>query len=215
MIFVVAGCSQTGDKAQNAVVNPNMTDNPADTLLSDNGQVGLVAMAAAVGSYDAFPSQWKFPFSGSWQISVGYDGNGCYGYDKYHTGSERFAIDWNLPGWADNGKPVLAAASGWVKFASSNGCWGNTIVVEAGGGKLYRVAHLSGINVRAGWWVPRGYVLGWAGNTGCSEGSHLHFSVYYPASYAGYGNVSGPTIPQNGISGQNDLRICSYYSSGQ
>jgi murein DD-endopeptidase MepM/ murein hydrolase activator NlpD len=167
-------------------------------------------------TYDSFPDGWKFPFSGSWQISVGYNGVCCDGsFDSYHTGKERYAIDWNLTGENDFRKPVLAPASGWVMYADLRGCWGKTVVVNAGNGYYYRVAHLDRIDVVAGWWVPRGYKLGLAGKTGCVDGTHIHFAVYYPASYAGYGNVNGNTVPQNGISGQWDLRVCSWYNSGQ
>lgn len=164
-----------------------------------------------VGSYNSFPWGWNLPFSGcAWMTC----GPSC----GYHYGTNYWATDWSGSGAAD-GKPVLAPASGWVKFAGwssgSNWAYGNQVIVEAGdtgqgNGNRYicRLSHMNAVNVRAGWWVEKGTVLGWVGHTGQTNGgSHIHFSVHR-GSYAGYGGINGDSIPISncwypGIDGYN------------
>ncbi len=151
---------------------------------------------------------WKFPFLGTWQISCFY---GC----GAHVGQDYYAVDWNLPGWQDYGAYVLAPAGGRVLFAGGWGDYGNTVVVDAGYGRLYRVAHLSSFGVAANMSVAQGAILGRCGSTGRSSGPHIHFSVHSPASWGGGGKINGPSIPQNGISGQYNLYEWGWYPSYQ
>jgi len=80
---------------------------------------------------------------------------------------------------ADIGTPVYAAASGRVVVTSGgwSGGYGNQIVIDHGGSRDTRYAHLSSINVSAGENVSRGQVIGYSGNTGRSTGPHLHFEL--------------------------------------
>jgi len=176
------------------------------------------SVSAGIGDYDSFPWNWNMPFAGTAIITQG------YGYcDNYysHSGSIYYALD--LDGIdIDYGTPVLASASGYVKFAGwdTGDGWGygNQVIVEAGdtgqgnGNRyLYRVAHLSSISVRAGWWVNKGDILGYVGSTGNSTSAHLHFNINR-GSYAGYGLISGDSFPPSwppGIDGYTG------YCSGQ
>lgn len=169
------------------------------------------------GPYNSYPTGWKFPFCGRWQISCGY---GC---SQYHQGNDFYAIDWNLPGESDYGQPIPAPASGYVRASYWNYYLGNVIVVDAGDAWLYRIMHMKSRYVPVGRWVNLGDYLGECGNTGYySNGSHIHFAVYYPARWGGYIQPLGTnqwghgiSVPQNGISGQWDLREWSYYPSYQ
>lgn len=167
--------------------------------------------------YTSFPTGWKLPFCGSWQISCGYGGS------QYHQGNDFYAVDWNLSGESDNGQAIAAPAAGIVRASYWDNCAGNVIVVDAGDGWLYRIMHMKNRYVSVGNWVNVGSYLGQCGNTGsCCQGSHIHFAVYYPAQWAGYIKPigcnqwgHGISVPQNGISGQWDLRVGSYYPSYQ
>jgi len=79
------------------------------------------------------------------------------------------------------GTTVMAAASGEVLIARSNGAWnggyGNMIVVAHPNGTQTLYAHLSAVSVRVGERVSQGQKIGEVGNTGKSTGPHLHFEV--------------------------------------
>lgn len=80
------------------------------------------------------------------------------------------------------GTPILAAQSGKVILVSSgwNGGYGNQIVIDHGGGRATRYAHLSSFAVSAGQIVSQGQKIGGMGNSGRvygRTGIHLHFEL--------------------------------------
>lgn len=79
--------------------------------------------------------------------------------------------------------PVLAAADGMVIFAgnSDDGCStpARAVIVDHGNGYRTLYWHLSQVNVVTGQPVARGALLGFAGDSGCAFGPHLHFQVQY------------------------------------
>jgi hypothetical protein len=80
----------------------------------------------------------------------------------------------------DEDSPVFASASGRVAFAGGDACcsYGLHVVIEHEGGLSTLYAHLSEIVVEEGHEVRQGDLLGLGGNTGASEGKHLHFEVH-------------------------------------
>ena len=77
------------------------------------------------------------------------------------------------------GGPVYAADSGVVTMATGgyNYGYGNVIQIDHGNGYSTVYAHLSTIGVSVCESVGAGQWIGSAGNTGNSEGAHLHFEV--------------------------------------
>jgi murein DD-endopeptidase MepM/ murein hydrolase activator NlpD len=103
-------------------------------------------------------------------------------------------FSWRHPGLdlaAKVGTPLYAAESGKVTISQGgyNGGYGNTIVIDHGGGMKTRYGHASKLYVKVGDTVERGEVIAAMGSTGRSTGSHLHFEViingtkYNPLSY--------------------------------
>ncbi len=80
---------------------------------------------------------------------------------------------------AGEGAPVYAADSGVVTMAQGgyNYGYGNVIQIDHGNGYSTVYAHLSVIGVGACTSVSAGQWIGSAGNTGNSQGAHLHFEV--------------------------------------
>jgi len=78
---------------------------------------------------------------------------------------------------APSGTRVLAAEAGGVILAGWLGGYGNTVIIDHGGGYSTLYAHLSRINVAAGAEVTRGQLIGRVGTTGFSTGPHLHWEV--------------------------------------
>lgn len=88
------------------------------------------------------------------------------------------------------GTPIYAADSGVVTTVGYNrGGYGNQIIIDHGGGKKTRYAHLSAFGVKAGQKITKGQFIGAMGSTGRSTGPHLHFEVilnghvYNPLNY--------------------------------
>ena len=85
--------------------------------------------------------------------------------------------------------PIYAADSGTVESAGWGTGYGYNIVINHGGGKKTRYAHMSKFYVGKGDKVSKGHTLGLMGNTGWSTGQHLHFEViingkkYNPLNY--------------------------------
>ena len=75
------------------------------------------------------------------------------------------------------GTPVLAAKAGKVTWASSNGGYGECVIISHGKGNSTLYGHLSGYNVKVGDMVSQGQVIAYSGNTGRSTGPHLHFGI--------------------------------------
>jgi len=92
------------------------------------------------------------------------------GYSSRHRG-----VDY----MADIGTGVASAGGGKVVIISTgwSGGYGNQIVIDHGGGRATRYAHLSSISVGVGETVGRGEIIGRSGNSGRSTGPHLHFEV--------------------------------------
>ncbi len=79
---------------------------------------------------------------------------------------------------ADNiGTPLFAAEAGTVEFAGWSRGYGYNIVINHGGGKKTRYAHMNRFYVSHGQRVSRGQTIGEMGNTGWSTGPHIHFEV--------------------------------------
>ena len=89
------------------------------------------------------------------------------------------------------GTPIYAADSGTVEISQGgyNGGYGNTILINHGGGKKTRYGHASKLLVKKGEKVEKGQLIALMGSTGRSTGPHLHFEViingsrYNPLNY--------------------------------
>jgi murein DD-endopeptidase MepM/ murein hydrolase activator NlpD len=96
-----------------------------------------------------------------------------------------FAIDIADP----VGTPIYASDAGVIETAGWGKGYGNNIVINHGGGKKTRYAHLSKFYVKVGEQVDKGQTIAAMGNTGWSTGPHLHFEIiingtkYNPLNY--------------------------------
>ncbi|MFA5297196.1 MAG: M23 family metallopeptidase [Lutibacter sp.] len=97
---------------------------------------------------------------------------------------------------ASVGTPVYASGDGIVERADQNSAgYGKHIRIDHGFGYITLYGHLSNYNVRKGQKVKRGDLIGFVGNTGRSQGPHLHYEVHKngtainPINFY-YGNLS-------------------------
>jgi murein DD-endopeptidase MepM/ murein hydrolase activator NlpD len=85
---------------------------------------------------------------------------------------------------AGTGAPIYAADSGVIVFAGwATGGYGNTVIIDHGNGYQTLYAHLNSVAVGCGNSVQQGAIIGYAGSTGNSTGSHLHFEVRYQGGF--------------------------------
>jgi len=75
------------------------------------------------------------------------------------------------------GEKIKATAPGKVVSAGWTGGYGNMVEIDHGDGISTRYGHMEQILVKVGDKVGRGGVVGLAGSTGRSTGTHLHYEV--------------------------------------
>lgn len=78
-----------------------------------------------------------------------------------------------------HGLPIYAVFSGVVRFARNIYPYGRLVIVRHDNGLETYYAHLSRITVKAGQRINAGDEVGKCGNTGRSEGTHLHFEIRF------------------------------------
>ncbi len=80
----------------------------------------------------------------------------------------------------DRGTPVFATGDATVEIADEhgyNGGYGHMVLLDHEFGYKTRYAHLSRVHVKKGQKVVRGQLIAETGNTGISQGPHLHYEV--------------------------------------
>ncbi len=96
-------------------------------------------------------------------------------YQKFHRG--HLAIDISSGPIPVFRKPCLAADGGTVVYAGWYYGYGYYVKIDHGNGLYTTYSHLDSLGVVNGQQVTRGQQIGRIGNTGYSQGPHLHFEV--------------------------------------
>ena len=91
---------------------------------------------------------------------------------KYRWGRWHKGID--IGAYYEN---VYASASGYAYNATNPGGYGTYIMVFHGGGYVTLYGHLTSSHIYNGQYVSQGQVIATSGNTGASQGAHLHFEI--------------------------------------
>lgn len=96
----------------------------------------------------------------------------------YHTGTDIGAA---------YGSAVVTPGAGDVIFAGWYGAYGWAVKVRTGDGTVHLFAHLSRVGVKVGQRLTAGSYIGAVGNSGNSNGAHLHWEVRTAADRYGQG----------------------------
>lgn len=125
-------------------------------------------------SYSGTAGGWCNPVSYIYVTSAyGYRWHPTQGYYNFHSGVDLAA---------SYGQSIYAARGGVVTTATWSDVYGNYVVINHGDGYSTLYGHMSSLAVYAGQTVSGGQTIGYAGSTGWSTGTHLHFTVYYNGS---------------------------------
>ena len=145
-----------------------------DTVVYTGGKLNwpVPARAASSSSLSSGFVNRKRPIGSGWEKHTGYD----------------------IP--APYGSNIVAAEGGTVITAGWVNGYGNTVMINHGGGVVTLYGHNSSLTVSKGQTVSRGQVIAKCGSTGNSTGNHCHFEVRVngsavsPAPYLGVANIS-------------------------
>ncbi|MFK7803127.1 MAG: LysM peptidoglycan-binding domain-containing M23 family metallopeptidase [Anaerolineae bacterium] len=121
--------------------------------------------------------QWPFEYKElPFVISQFFRPEAAHNHDSGHYEPEHVGIDFALP----NKSPIRASASGLVTFSGWDPIgYGNMVLIYHGDYLFTLYAHLDSIKVEAGDVINQSSVIGYAGNTGFSSNTHLHFEVIH------------------------------------
>lgn len=109
-----------------------------------------------------------WPLSGPITSEFGWRTHPIFGTQRYHSG---------LDIGGDYGLPIAAAASGVVIHAGWISGYGNTVIIDHGGGITTLYGHNESLLVGVGESVAQGQTIAMCGSTGNSTGPHCHFEV--------------------------------------
>lgn len=95
---------------------------------------------------------------------------------RRHPVLGRFRLHKGVDYAAGTGTPIQAAGDARVEFVGRKGGYGNTVILNHGGGKTTLYGHMSRFaKLRPGQRVAQGTVIGYVGSTGLATGPHLHY----------------------------------------
>ena len=146
-----------------------------------NEEALLTAIFAGRTPRQYWNGPFRLPLSGPIYVTSYFGARRCYDCPDgappttYHSGIDLAA---------EVGTPVHAAADGLVVFAGVLADRGNTIIIDHGLGVFTLYAHNSRLIAQRGWFVHQGDIISLSGNTGLSNGPHLHWEMH----------VSGPSV---------------------
>ncbi len=109
-----------------------------------------------------------YPLTGPVTSEFGWRTHPIFGGSKFHSG-----IDIG----GDYGMEIKAARGGVVSHAGWIDGYGNTVMIEHGGGLVTLYGHNQSLAVSVGQTVKQGQVIAYCGSTGNSTGPHCHFEV--------------------------------------
>lgn len=147
----------------------NKLEQQEDELLrKSNELVNVIKNLQSKKKYTGGVMTWPVPSCTSVVSKYGMRRHPILKKNKMHTGID---ID------AKSGASIVAANDGVVILAKSQSGYGNTVIIDHGGGITTLYAHCSKILVKEGAEVKAGDNIAKVGSTGLSTGPHLHFEV--------------------------------------
>ena len=163
----------------------------------------LVTLLPSISLTANAAEQWLWPAEGCYVVSSNFGHRKWWSSadqawrEDYHKGIDIVGDNGSL------GQPVRATKSGTI-YDSCNtiadnqhisGSRGNYVAIDHGDGTCSMYMHLRPYNVKTSGTVQQGDIIGYIGNTGDSDGAHLHFQLYTDRNNPG-GSLINP-MPTN------------------
>ena len=120
------------------------------------------------GTISPYKGRFMLPVNGRFSSGFGYRIHPISHVKKMHTGQDIAA---------SSGTTIHAAGPGVVISTGWRGGYGNTVIIDHGGGISTLYGHCSKIYAHSGQKVKAGESIAAVGSTGFSTGPHLHFEV--------------------------------------
>lgn len=143
-----------------------------EARLAEQSEQGEISNSKS-SKYDGGEFLWPLPASST--VTSEYGWRMC----PFHGREFHAAID---IGGADTGSAIVASAKGKVVHAGWYGGFGNSVIIDHGGGLTTQYNHCSAVLVSEGDKVKRGQTIAEVGSTGYSTGPHLDYRVYKDGS---------------------------------
>ena len=128
--------------------------------------------SSADGNYQAYvpasSGAMTLPITGPITSEFGWRTHPIFGGQRFHSG---------LDIGGEYGMEIHAAQMGVVSHAGWIDGYGNTVMIEHGGGIVTLYGHNESLAVSVGQIVNQGDVIAYCGSTGNSTGPHCHFEV--------------------------------------
>ncbi|GAB6179304.1 M23 family metallopeptidase [Desulfotomaculum defluvii] len=152
------------------LLNANNLSNPdlikvGATLVVPNNRMSETQTTISISGNQSSKVQiggWAWPVAGNITSNFGIRG------DRPHEGVDIGAL---------SGATIVAPEQGKVVWSAARGTYGLTVILDHGNGIRSLYAHCSRLLVTEGQWVDRNQPIARVGNTGRSEGPHLHMEV--------------------------------------
>lgn len=158
------------DVKVSAIPQTTNTNNNGQVLPQNSNESILYQLGIFNNGKNQESNSFSWPVPGMYKISspFGMRVHPVSGVKKMHSG-----ID--IP--APKGSPVIATKSGTVTTSGNVSGYGNTIIIDHGGGVSSLYGHNSELTVSKGQQVAQGQIVAKVGSTGVSTGNHCHFGI--------------------------------------
>ncbi len=143
-------------------------DRQYDELMAASKQIEQMIRSSGYRMPVSGSGTMIWPVGGTITSEFGWRTHPIFGTSRFHSG-----IDIG----ADYGTPICAAQSGTVTYAGWISGYGNTVMIDHGGGIVTLYGHNQSVAVGVGQGVSQGDVIAYCGSTGNSTGPHCHFEV--------------------------------------
>ncbi len=162
--------AQVEERISNSYSKLKWYEEQEDKLIKQSEEISnlIKNLQSSSGKYAGGTMTWPVPSSYSVSSYFGNRIHPIFKTWKFHSG-----IDIG----ASRGKSIVAANSGTIIFAGWQSGYGNTLIVDHGGGITTLYAHSSKTLVKLGDKVKAGQEIAKIGSTGWATGPHLHFEV--------------------------------------
>lgn len=166
---IKASRAELDQEIQRSTTQLRKLEKEEDALIAESEKLNnIIKDLSKKKKYTGGSMVWPLPSSYSIVSAFGRRKHPILRKYKMHTGID---ID------GDKGDSIVAANNGTVIISGWKNGYGNTVVIDHGGGITTLYAHCSKLLVEVGAEVSAGKVIAKVGSTGLSTGPHLHFEV--------------------------------------